>query len=84
MEAAPVINILIADDHQMILDGIKDMLAAEPAYTVAGAAPDGAPVVTPLDRTWSSRRFSSVAASASNSVALIATSYLKARFISCG
>ncbi len=41
MDTAGSINILIADDHQMIIDGISDMLAAEPAYTVAGTAPDG-------------------------------------------
>jgi two-component system nitrate/nitrite response regulator NarL len=34
-------NILIADDHQMIVDGISGMLAGELAYKVAGTAPDG-------------------------------------------
>jgi two-component system nitrate/nitrite response regulator NarL len=34
-------NILIADDHQMIVDGIIGMLAGEQEYRVAGTAPDG-------------------------------------------
>jgi DNA-binding NarL/FixJ family response regulator len=34
-------NILMADDHQMILDGISSMLLGEHAYRVAGKAGDG-------------------------------------------
>jgi two-component system nitrate/nitrite response regulator NarL len=43
MEAAPgkAVSILIADDHQMIIDGIIGMLVDEPGYRIAGTAPDG-------------------------------------------
>ena len=37
----PVIKLLIADDHQMILDGIAGMLAGQSTYLVAATAPDG-------------------------------------------
>ncbi len=45
MTLSSSINIIIADDHQMILDGIKDMLAAESGYNVAATAPDGQKVL---------------------------------------
>ncbi|MBO9658057.1 MAG: response regulator transcription factor [Chitinophagaceae bacterium] len=35
------INILIADDHQIMIDGIRDMLDKEPAYTVKAEANNG-------------------------------------------
>lgn len=35
------INILLADDHQMMLDGIKDMLGREVQYNVAAEASNG-------------------------------------------
>lgn len=35
------INILLADDHQMMLDGIKDILSKEPNYCVAAEANNG-------------------------------------------
>lgn len=35
------INILLADDHQMMLDGIKDMLSKEPDYYIAAEANNG-------------------------------------------
>ncbi len=35
------INILIADDHQLVVDGIKSMLASEPQYKVVAEANDG-------------------------------------------
>lgn len=35
------INILIADDHQMVIDGIKSMLAASNDYTVGAEAING-------------------------------------------
>ena len=34
-------NILLADDHQIILDGIKGMLAGDAHYHIAATAPDG-------------------------------------------
>jgi len=35
------INILLADDHQIIIDGIKGMLVDTPQYHIAATAPDG-------------------------------------------
>jgi DNA-binding NarL/FixJ family response regulator len=35
------INILIADDHQMMIDGIRDMLDKEPAYVIKAEANNG-------------------------------------------
>jgi two-component system, NarL family, nitrate/nitrite response regulator NarL len=35
------INILIADDHQIMIDGIRDMLDKEPAYEVKAEANNG-------------------------------------------
>jgi DNA-binding NarL/FixJ family response regulator len=35
------VNILIADDHQMVIDGIKSMLAANTDYQVVGEAING-------------------------------------------
>jgi len=35
------INILVADDHQMMLDGIKDMLNKSPEYNVTAEANNG-------------------------------------------
>ncbi len=35
------LSIMIADDHQMIIDGIKSMLQAEMRYAVTGEANDG-------------------------------------------
>lgn len=35
------ISILLADDHQMIIDGLKRFIADEPALEVVGAAGDG-------------------------------------------
>jgi len=36
-----ITNILIADDHQMVIDGIKSMLSTSPDYHVAGEAING-------------------------------------------
>ena len=41
MNTNPTIKILIADDHQMILDGINDMLAAEQTFRVVATVLDG-------------------------------------------
>jgi two-component system nitrate/nitrite response regulator NarL len=41
MEGTRAVNIILADDHQMIIDGIKDMLATTPLYHVAATAPNG-------------------------------------------
>ena len=41
MDEAMVTRIIIADDHQMILDGINDMLAAEREFRVMATVPDG-------------------------------------------
>ncbi|MGY3213377.1 response regulator transcription factor [Mucilaginibacter sp. HD30] len=38
---AQKINILIADDHQMVIDGLKSLLSAEEAYNVASEANNG-------------------------------------------
>jgi DNA-binding NarL/FixJ family response regulator len=35
------INILLADDHQMMIDGIKDMLSKDPGYIVTAEANNG-------------------------------------------
>ena len=35
------INILLADDHQMMIDGIRNMLAGDPAYVVKAEANNG-------------------------------------------
>ncbi|RYZ46019.1 MAG: response regulator transcription factor, partial [Sphingobacteriales bacterium] len=35
------INILIADDHQLVIDGIKSMLSGEPQYNIVAEANDG-------------------------------------------
>lgn len=35
------INIMIADDHQLVIDGIKSMLASEPSYFFAAEANNG-------------------------------------------
>lgn len=37
----PKINILLVDDHQLVLDGLKKMLEAESKYVVAGEAING-------------------------------------------
>lgn len=37
-----VIRILLADDHQMVLDGVERALAGEPGMVVVGQARDGA------------------------------------------
>lgn len=41
MEANTVSRILIADDHQMIIDGLKSMLAGESRYHIYAEARDG-------------------------------------------
>jgi len=35
------INVLIADDHQMVIDGLKSLLSTEEAYNVAAEANNG-------------------------------------------
>lgn len=35
------INILVADDHQMVVDGIKGMLAGNPSYQITAEANNG-------------------------------------------
>ncbi len=35
------INILIADDHQMVIDGLKSLLVNEPAYRIVAEANNG-------------------------------------------
>ncbi len=39
--ATRAVNILLADDHQIILDGIGGMLAGDAHYHIAATAPDG-------------------------------------------
>lgn len=36
-----VINILLADDHQLVIDGLKSMFVDETRYTIAGEANNG-------------------------------------------
>lgn len=38
---SPTLNILIADDHQMVIDGLKSMLLHKPEYIIAGEATNG-------------------------------------------
>jgi len=38
---SPTLNILIADDHQMVIDGLKSMLRHKPEYVIAGEATNG-------------------------------------------
>jgi len=35
------INVILADDHQMVLDGLKSILATDPAYKVTAEANNG-------------------------------------------
>jgi len=37
----PGIDILLADDHQLVIDGIKSMLSSEPHFRIAAEANDG-------------------------------------------
>lgn len=41
MENNTPVNILLADDHQLMIDGIKDMLSKNNYYRIAGEANDG-------------------------------------------
>jgi|SRR5690606_5606815 len=41
MHDQTVVNIIIADDHQLVVDGIKSMLAGEPLYKIVGEASNG-------------------------------------------
>ena len=43
------IRVLIADDHPIVRDGLRGMLAAEPDFEVVGEASDGAEVLALLD-----------------------------------
>ena len=36
-----ITSVLLADDHQLVLDGIKSMLASEKSYAIAGEANNG-------------------------------------------
>ena len=40
-----MISVLLADDHQVVLSGLKAMLAGEPEFRVVGEATDGLQVV---------------------------------------
>ena len=42
----PTVSVLIADDHDLIREGIKTILRSRPDYRVAGEAVDGEDVVT--------------------------------------
>ena len=35
------INIILADDHQMIIDGVKSILTHQPVFNVIGEATNG-------------------------------------------
>lgn len=41
MENSQAINILLADDHQLMIDGIKDMLSKSTQYQIVGEANNG-------------------------------------------
>ena len=45
MTETPKIRVLVADDHPVILAGIRDMLSGEPAFEVVGEARDGGEAV---------------------------------------
>ncbi len=42
------INILIADDHQLVIDGIKSMLVSEKEYNIVSQANDGQQAITDI------------------------------------
>lgn len=44
----PNVNIIIADDHQIVRDGVRSLLEGEPDITVAGEAEDGEDVLNLL------------------------------------
>jgi DNA-binding NarL/FixJ family response regulator len=41
MTDQPAINILLADDHQLVIDGLKSMFSGETRYVIAGEANNG-------------------------------------------
>jgi two-component system, NarL family, response regulator NreC len=45
------IKVLLADDHQVVLEGYKALLAAEPGVQVVGEAKDGLGVLPAIERT---------------------------------
>jgi len=49
--AATTINILLADDHQMMIDGIKDMLSKDAGYCVVAEAVNGQMAYEMIDAT---------------------------------
>jgi len=44
-----MIKVLLADDHQVVIDGFKAVLAAEPDLTVVGQAADGLQVLPAIE-----------------------------------
>ena len=46
-----MLRIAIADDHQIVIDGLKHMLESEPGVDVVGEANDGGQLVALLQRT---------------------------------
>jgi two-component system nitrate/nitrite response regulator NarL len=45
------ISLLIADDHQMVIDGISSMLAGNRHFNISGTATDGSMALEQLQRT---------------------------------
>ena len=50
MSQAMTIRILLADDHPVVRDGLRGMLASEDGFQVVGEAASGAEAVAACDR----------------------------------
>ena len=47
---APVLRVLLVDDHKLMRDGLRTLLEMEPGITVVGEAADGAAAVTAFEK----------------------------------
>ncbi len=50
MSDDPIITVFIADDHQLVIDGLKLMLSQAPDLQFVGAAPNGREVLRQMER----------------------------------
>ena len=48
---APPWRILLADDHQIILDGLRDIVESAPEFVVAGNASNGREAISAISAT---------------------------------